>query len=182
RRVDRLLAAQTDLLRSLDEARGSEVRQELNGIEQVGLAHRVRARNARVRTKIDDDPAQILESVDLQTREHASSLSHHTDALPGHVSASAPAVHSSRQRIPVDGHYTGPMDSRALLTDLAQRPLQELDLIWDSIDAAHLNSHPAGHPNSIAWLLWHTGREIDLQVAHASGRDQVWTQDWADRM
>ena len=96
RRVDRLLAAQTDLLRSLDEARGSEVRQELNGIEQVGLAHRVRARNARVRTKIDDDPEQILESVDLQTRELASSLSHHTDALPGHVSASAPAVHSYR--------------------------------------------------------------------------------------
>src|SRR5699024_3367341 len=74
------------------------------------------------------------------------------------------------------------MNSRTLLTDLAQRPLQELDLIWDSIDAADLNSHPAGHPNSIAWLLWHTGREIDLQVAHASGRDQVWTQDWADRM
>ena len=74
------------------------------------------------------------------------------------------------------------MDSRALLTDLARRPLQEVDLIWDSIDAADLNTHPAGHPNSIAWLLWHTGRENDVQVAHASGREQVWTQDWADRM
>ena len=42
------------------------------------------------------------------------------------------------------------MASRALLTDLARRPLQEVDLIWDSIDAADLNTHPAGHPNSIA--------------------------------
>ncbi|MGO1398618.1 MAG: mycothiol transferase [Brevibacterium yomogidense] len=74
------------------------------------------------------------------------------------------------------------MDARTLLADLAQRPLQELDLIWDAVDASRLNAHPAGHPNSIAWLVWHSGREIDVQVAEASGRDQVWTQEWADRL
>lgn len=68
------------------------------------------------------------------------------------------------------------MDSHELLTDLAQRPLQELDHFWDSLDTPRLNEHPAGHPNSIAWLVWHTGREIDVQVADASGRDQVWTR------
>lgn len=73
------------------------------------------------------------------------------------------------------------MDARTLLTDLASRPLQELDHFWDSLDAARLNEHPAGHPNSIAWLVWHTGREIDVQVAHASGREQVWSQGWAAR-
>lgn len=73
------------------------------------------------------------------------------------------------------------MESRELLTDLAQRPLQELDHFWDSLDPSRLNEHPAGHPNSIAWLVWHTGREIDVQVADASGREQVWTQGWADR-
>ena len=63
------------------------------------------------------------------------------------------------------------MDARELLTDLANRPLQELDHFWDSVTAEMLNSHPAGHPNSIAWLVWHTGREIDVQVAHASSRE-----------
>lgn len=73
------------------------------------------------------------------------------------------------------------MDARELLTDLAGRPLQELDGFWDSVTAERLNSHPAEHPNSIAWLVWHTGREIDVQVAHASGREQVWAQGWAAR-
>ncbi|MDO5512212.1 DinB family protein, partial [Corynebacterium sp.] len=39
-----------------------------------------------------------------------------------------------------------------------------------------LNAHPGGHPNSPAWLLWHTGREIDVQLAHLSGEEEVWPQ------
>ncbi|SMX89768.1 DinB superfamily protein [Brevibacterium sp. Mu109] len=73
------------------------------------------------------------------------------------------------------------MDARELLTDLANRPLQELDHFWDSVTAEMLNSHPAGHPNSIAWLVWHTGREIDVQVAHASSREEIWAQGWSAR-
>ena len=61
------------------------------------------------------------------------------------------------------------MDSRPLLTDLARRPLQEVDLIWDSIDAADLNTHPAGHPNSIAWLLWHTRRQTSQRSSTNRG-------------
>ena len=38
-----------------------------------------------------------------------------------------------------------------------------------------LNARPGGHPNSIAWLLWHTGREIDVQLASLAGGEQVWT-------
>jgi hypothetical protein len=69
-----------------------------------------------------------------------------------------------------------------VLEDLARRPLDELGLFWDDVDPDRLNAHPGGHPNSIAWLLWHSGREIDAQVAHLAGRDQVWTrQGWAER-
>lgn len=74
------------------------------------------------------------------------------------------------------------MDSVELLKDLAHRPLDELELIWDRIGPDHLNAHPAGHPNSIAWLLWHSGREIDAQVAQAAGRQEVWSaQGWEAR-
>lgn len=42
-----------------------------------------------------------------------------------------------------------------------------------SLSAEQLNQHPEGHPNSIAWLLWHTGREIDVQLSALTGND-VW--------
>jgi hypothetical protein len=36
--------------------------------------------------------------------------------------------------------------------------------------------------NSIAWLVWHTARVQDAQIAHAAGTEQVWfTQGWVDR-
>ncbi|GAA1676915.1 hypothetical protein GCM10010977_23420 [Citricoccus zhacaiensis] len=78
--------------------------------------------------------------------------------------------------------HTGAMNSIAVLQELARRPLDELDLVWDRIGPADVNAHPGGHPNSIAWLLWHSGREIDAQVAHLGGHEQLWTaQGWADR-
>ncbi|WP_413543662.1 mycothiol transferase [Citricoccus nitrophenolicus] len=74
------------------------------------------------------------------------------------------------------------MDSVELLKDLARRPLQEGELIWDRIGTGQLNAHPGGHPNSIAWLLWHSGREIDAQVAQAAGRREVWSAEgWDER-
>lgn len=75
------------------------------------------------------------------------------------------------------------MNSIDLLKDLAHRPLQEVDLFWDSVTPSRLNAHPGGHPNSIAWLLWHSGREIDAQVADLSGRSEVWTAEgWKGRL
>jgi len=35
--------------------------------------------------------------------------------------------------------------------------------------------------NTIAWLVWHTARGQDVQLADLAGSDQVWTADgWAD--
>lgn len=43
-----------------------------------------------------------------------------------------------------------------------------------TLSAQQLNAHPAGNPNSIAWLLWHSGREIDAQLADLSDGTQQW--------
>lgn len=72
------------------------------------------------------------------------------------------------------------MDALDLLNDLAQRPLDALEYVQDRLEPSRLNAHPGGHPNSPAWLLWHAAREIDVQVAHLSGRDQVWTAQGFD--
>lgn len=69
------------------------------------------------------------------------------------------------------------MDAIKVLQDLVARPTQALDYFWDDLDAGRLNSHPGGHPNSIAWLIWHTARETDAQIAPLADQEQVWTAD-----
>lgn len=66
------------------------------------------------------------------------------------------------------------MDAIAVLSELAGRPVQALEWFWDDLDPTMLNVHPGGHDNSPAWLLWHAGREIDVQLAHLSGEEQMW--------
>lgn len=69
----------------------------------------------------------------------------------------------------------GHMNSIEILIDAAGRPLTALEATRDRITPENLNAHPAGHDNSIAWLLWHTGREIDTQLAALSGVTELWT-------
>ncbi|HRO93038.1 MULTISPECIES: mycothiol transferase [Micrococcaceae] len=77
---------------------------------------------------------------------------------------------------------TGAMDATDILTDLARRPLDQLDLFWGEVHPTRLNAHPGGHPNSIAWLVWHAGRETDAQVAALAGVEETWTAgDWPGR-
>lgn len=74
------------------------------------------------------------------------------------------------------------MNAIAILSELAGRPVQALEWFWDDLDPTKLNVHPGGHDNSPAWLLWHAGREIDVQLAHLSGEEQTWTvSGWGAR-
>ena len=61
-----------------------------------------------------------------------------------------------------------------LLTDMAQRPLDALAALPE-LSNETANAHFGDHPNSITWLLWHTGRELDMQLADLSAEEQVWT-------
>lgn len=71
------------------------------------------------------------------------------------------------------------MDSKEMLIQLATLPLSAARNL-PPLGAAQLNAHPAGHPNSIAWLLWHSAREIDVQLAELNDRRQVW-EDFGER-
>lgn len=69
------------------------------------------------------------------------------------------------------------MDATDILKNLVRRPIDALDSFWDDVDPSQLNSRPGGHPNSIAWLVWHTAREIDAQIAPLAEQEQSWTAD-----
>ncbi|GEA42997.1 DinB family protein [Corynebacterium striatum] len=60
-----------------------------------------------------------------------------------------------------------------VLLDLAQRPIDTLDALPE-VSVEQANAHLGGHPNSIAWLLWHTGRMADIQLAALTGEPEVW--------
>ena len=74
------------------------------------------------------------------------------------------------------------MKVSSLFTDLAHRPAAAAVEYLPAMSPQVLNSHPGGHPNSPAWLLWHAGREIDVQLAHLTGGEQVWADGWRERI
>jgi hypothetical protein len=65
------------------------------------------------------------------------------------------------------------MNSNEILSDFAQRPLDAAKALPE-LTAEQLNAHSGGHPNSVAWLLWHSGREVDVQQAGLTGDTQQW--------
>lgn len=73
----------------------------------------------------------------------------------------------------------GPMNSIEILTDFANRPVDAATALPD-LTPDQLNAHPGGHPNSVAWLLWHSGREADVQLADLTGSAEVW-EEFRDR-
>lgn len=75
------------------------------------------------------------------------------------------------------------MDTRDLLTDAASRPVDSAVLVLGglSVDMAH--AAPMGRGNSIAWLLWHAARQMDVQTVALAGTNSVWTTGgWPERL
>ena len=74
------------------------------------------------------------------------------------------------------------MDARDVLREAASRPATEAKALVNTLPEGVLNAHAGGHTNSIAWLLWHAGRQMDVQLAQLTGGAQVWhTQGFDSR-
>lgn len=72
--------------------------------------------------------------------------------------------------------------ARELLRDLFTRILEHVDELTDGLSEATSSYRPAPAANSIAWLVWHSARVQDAQVADIAGIEQVWTgEGWVDR-
>ncbi|GAA2942537.1 DinB family protein [Glutamicibacter bergerei] len=71
------------------------------------------------------------------------------------------------------------MDTPEIFSTLARLPFSSAKNL-PQLTAEQLNDHPAGHPNSIAWLLWHSSREVDAQLAPLTGQAQLW-DEYAER-
>jgi hypothetical protein len=71
---------------------------------------------------------------------------------------------------------------RELLRDAFTRLIEHVDEITDGLTEEQANYRPSPSANSIAWLIWHSARVQDLQLAPIAGVEPVWTAGgWVDR-
>jgi Protein of unknown function (DUF664) len=72
--------------------------------------------------------------------------------------------------------------TRELLRDAFTRLIEHVDELTDGLTDEQANYRPSPNANSIAWLIWHSARVQDVQLAPIAGIDQVWTTEgWVDR-
>lgn len=72
--------------------------------------------------------------------------------------------------------------ARELLRDAFTRLIEHVDELAEGLTDEIANYRPAESANSIAWLIWHSARVQDIQLADVAGVEQVWTRDgWVDR-
>ncbi|MGO4441902.1 mycothiol transferase [Mycobacterium sp. 2YAF39] len=71
---------------------------------------------------------------------------------------------------------------RALLRDSFTRLIEHVEGLTDGLTDEVAFFRPTANANSISWLIWHSARQHDLQLAGIAGTEQVWFSDgWVDR-
>jgi hypothetical protein len=72
--------------------------------------------------------------------------------------------------------------ARELLRDSFTRLIEHVDDLTEGLTDDVSFFRPTLEANSIAWLVWHSARIQDAQLAHIAGIEQLWlSQGWVDR-
>jgi len=72
--------------------------------------------------------------------------------------------------------------TQELLRDAFTRLIEHVDELTDGLTDDTSNYRPTADANSIAWLIWHSARVQDIQLADVAGAEQVWFRDdWVSR-
>lgn len=75
------------------------------------------------------------------------------------------------------------MTNDELLVDAFDRVRQGARRVVQGLAPEALTWRPDEGSNSIGWLVWHTARVQDAQVAEVAGTEQVWrSAGWAERL
>lgn len=72
--------------------------------------------------------------------------------------------------------------AREILRDSFTRIIEHVDDLTEGLTDVVSTYRPTAAANSICWLIWHSARIQDLQIAEIALTDQVWfTDGWVDR-
>lgn len=74
------------------------------------------------------------------------------------------------------------MKPNEVLVEIFSRVAEHVHEAVDGLDTETLRTPPEPGTNPIGWLVWHSARGEDYQIAEVAGHDQIWvTGDWANR-
>lgn len=69
-----------------------------------------------------------------------------------------------------------------LLRDAFTRLIEHVDELTEDLTEDQAGYRPSPNANSIGWLIWHSARVQDIQLAPIAGIEQVWLDEgWVDR-
>ncbi|MGV0793955.1 mycothiol transferase [Mycolicibacterium sp. XJ1819] len=72
--------------------------------------------------------------------------------------------------------------ARELLRDAFTRLIEHVEELTEGLTDEVADFRPTPSANSIAWLIWHSARQHDLQLSDIAGTEQIWLRDgWVDR-
>lgn len=74
------------------------------------------------------------------------------------------------------------MKAARLLSETLLRAQERFEETLDQLDVAEANTMPAPLIKSVTWLIWHTARELDLQISDLKNSEPLWfSQDWSGK-
>lgn len=73
------------------------------------------------------------------------------------------------------------MKETQLTIETLQRAQERFEETLAQMSIAEANTMPEPLIESVTWLIWHTAREIDLQISALADQEPLWLADWTKR-
>lgn len=73
------------------------------------------------------------------------------------------------------------MKETQLTIETLQRAQERFEETLVQMSIAEANTMPEPLIKSVTWLIWHTAREIDLQISALADQEPLWLADWTKR-
>ncbi len=74
------------------------------------------------------------------------------------------------------------MKDLQLTTEMLDRAQERFEETFEQMTIDEANKMPAPLIKSVTWLMWHTARELDIQISGLNETEPLWTSDgWSEK-
>ena len=74
------------------------------------------------------------------------------------------------------------MKNTEFAMEMLERAQERFEDTFDQMTIEEANQMPAPLIKSVVWLMWHTARELDMQISYLNGADFLWTSaGWSEK-
>ena len=74
------------------------------------------------------------------------------------------------------------MKNTEFAMEMLERAQERFEDTFDQMTIEEANQMPAPLIKSVVWLMWHTARELDMQISDLNGTDFLWTSaGWSEK-